>query len=160
MFGFSFYSLFCFGYYQFWNSFIKELNVFYFFFSSIHEFSYTQKQSVLFPVDTGCKLNIHKTFKRCLGPLLNVLCTFNLRPVSTGLGPGQDWYFCCLSCYCDLNWSFWLSLEKNSNTFLWIWFNCLKAIGPLQVLFTLTFLEYLLLVAIKSQGAPGTYCIL
>ena len=28
------------------------------------------------PVDTGCKLNVHKTF---------VLCTFNLRPVSTGI---------------------------------------------------------------------------
>ena len=67
MFGFSFYSPFCFGYYQFWNSFIEELNVFYFFFSSIHEFSYTQKQFVLFPVDTGRKLNIHKTFRRCLG---------------------------------------------------------------------------------------------
>ena len=30
-----------------------------------------------FPVDTGRKLNVHKT--------LNVLCTFNLHPVSTGL---------------------------------------------------------------------------
>ena len=33
------------------------------------------------PVDTGRKLNVHKTFRR---RLLNVLCTFNLRPVSTG----------------------------------------------------------------------------
>ena len=33
------------------------------------------------PVDTGRKLSAHKTFK---GRLLNVLCTFNLRPVSTG----------------------------------------------------------------------------
>ena len=33
------------------------------------------------PVDTGYKLNVHKTFK---GRLLNVLCTFNLRSVSTG----------------------------------------------------------------------------
>ena len=32
-------------------------------------------------VDTGRKLNVHKTFRRCL---LNVLCTFNLRSVSTG----------------------------------------------------------------------------
>ena len=38
-----------------------------------------------FPVDTGRKLNVHKTFRRCPGRLLNVLCTFNLRPVSTGL---------------------------------------------------------------------------
>ena len=35
-------------------------------------------------VDTGQKLNVHKTFKRHPGRLLNVFCTFNLRPVSTG----------------------------------------------------------------------------
>ena len=38
----------------------------------------------LHPVDTGRKLNVHKTFRRRPGRLLNVLCTFNLRPVSTG----------------------------------------------------------------------------
>ena len=37
------------------------------------------------PVDTGRKLNAHKTFRRRPGRRLNVLCTFNLRPVSTGL---------------------------------------------------------------------------
>ena len=37
------------------------------------------------PVDTGRKLNVHKTFRRSPRRLLNVLCTFNLRPVSTGL---------------------------------------------------------------------------
>ena len=37
------------------------------------------------PVGTGCKLNVHKTFRRRLGRLLNVLCTFNLRPVSIGV---------------------------------------------------------------------------
>ena len=36
------------------------------------------------PVDTGHKLNVHKTFRRRPGRLLNVLCTFNLRRVSTG----------------------------------------------------------------------------
>ena len=36
------------------------------------------------PVDTGRKLNVHKTFRRPLGRLLKVLCRFNLRPVSTG----------------------------------------------------------------------------
>ena len=36
------------------------------------------------PVDTGLKLNVHKTFRSRPGRLLNVLCTFNLRPVSTG----------------------------------------------------------------------------
>ena len=38
-----------------------------------------------FPVDTGRKLNVHKTFRGRSRHLLNVLCTFNLRPVSTGL---------------------------------------------------------------------------
>ena len=37
-----------------------------------------------YPVDTGRKLNVHKTFRRRPGHLLNVLCTCNLRPVSTG----------------------------------------------------------------------------
>ena len=37
-----------------------------------------------YPVDTGRKLNVHKTFRKRPGRLLNVLCTFNLRPVSTG----------------------------------------------------------------------------
>ena len=37
-----------------------------------------------FPVDTGHKLNIHETFRRRPGRLLNDLFTFNLRPVSTG----------------------------------------------------------------------------
>ena len=36
------------------------------------------------PVDTGCKLNVHQTFRRRPGRLLNILCTFNLRPMSTG----------------------------------------------------------------------------
>ena len=34
------------------------------------------------PVDTGRKLKVHKTFRRRPGRLLNVLCTFNLCPVS------------------------------------------------------------------------------
>ena len=34
--------------------------------------------------DAGGKLDVHKTFRRRPGRLLNVLCTFNLRPVSTG----------------------------------------------------------------------------
>ena len=37
------------------------------------------------PVDTGRKLDVHKTFRRRPGRLLNVLCTFNLRPLSTGV---------------------------------------------------------------------------
>ena len=41
-----------------------------------------------YPVDTGCKLNVPKTFRRRPGRLRNVLCTFNLRPMSTGLLEG------------------------------------------------------------------------
>ena len=37
-----------------------------------------------YPVDTGRKFNVHKTFRRRPGRLLNGLCTFNLCPVSTG----------------------------------------------------------------------------
>ena len=40
-----------------------------------------------YPLDTGCKLNVHKTFRRSHGRHLNVLSTFNLRPVS-------NWYYC------------------------------------------------------------------
>ena len=36
------------------------------------------------PVDTGRKLNVHKTYRRRPGRRLNVLRKFNLRPVSTG----------------------------------------------------------------------------
>ena len=34
------------------------------------------------PLGTGCKLNVHKTLRGRPGRLLNVLCMFNLRPVS------------------------------------------------------------------------------
>ena len=39
----------------------------------------------MFPKDTGRKLNVYKTFRRRPERLLSVLCTFNLRLVSTGL---------------------------------------------------------------------------
>ena len=35
------------------------------------------------PIDTGRKLNVQKTFRKRSGRLMNALCTFNLRPVST-----------------------------------------------------------------------------
>ena len=43
-----------------------------------------QASLLISPVGTGRKLNVHKTFRRRPGRLLNVLCTFNLRPVSIG----------------------------------------------------------------------------
>ena len=54
------------------------------------------------PLDPGRKLNVHRTFKRRSGCLLNVLCTFNLRHVfmgetvsssKHGSSPKQDKYF-------------------------------------------------------------------
>ena len=36
------------------------------------------------PLKTGRKLKVHKTFRRCPGRLLNVLCTFSLRSVPRG----------------------------------------------------------------------------
>ena len=39
----------------------------------------------VFPADARSKLNVHKTFRRRSGRLQNVLYTFNLCPVSTGL---------------------------------------------------------------------------
>ena len=46
---------------------------------------WSRPTSTRLPVDTGRKLNVHKTFRRHPRRILNVLCTFNLRPVSTGL---------------------------------------------------------------------------
>ena len=43
-----------------------------------------------YPVDTGRKFNVHEMLRRRPGRLLNILCTFNLRPVSTGLGTDID----------------------------------------------------------------------
>ena len=48
-------------------------------------FHYSRNGSKNLPVDTGRKLKVHKTFRRRTGRLLNVLCTFSLRSVSTGL---------------------------------------------------------------------------
>ena len=49
---------------------------------------YSRGRTTRYPVETGRKLNVHKTFRRRPERLLNVLCTFNLRPVSTGYCDG------------------------------------------------------------------------
>ena len=57
------------------------------------------------PVDTERKLNVHKTFRRRPARLLNVLCTFNLRPVYTGIGDRMGYkkpLFLCLLIYAKL----------------------------------------------------------
>ena len=38
-----------------------------------------------YPLDTECKLNVHKKFRRHPGSFLNVLCKFNLHHVSRGI---------------------------------------------------------------------------
>ena len=62
------------------------------------------------PVDTGRKLNVHKTFKRRPGRLLSVICTFNL-----GL---QGWLIQLNYCpkILDVLWKIELSLLKKSYT--------------------------------------------
>ena len=51
------------------------------------------KKNLIIPVDTGRKLNVHKTFRRRPGRLLNVLCTFNLPPVTTQITSGMSRFF-------------------------------------------------------------------
>ena len=53
-------------------------------FCPIYETVSMSRYGFLYPVDTGRTLNVYKTFRRCPGRLRNVLCTFNLRSVSTG----------------------------------------------------------------------------
>ena len=48
--------------------------------------SFVHRHDIFTPLDTGRKLNVHKTFRRRPGCLVNVLCTFNLRLVSRGKG--------------------------------------------------------------------------
>ena len=54
----------------------------------------------LYPVDTGRKLHVHKTFRRPPGRPLNVLCTFNLRPVHRIFK--NYMYFTKLRCVCAM----------------------------------------------------------
>ena len=52
--------------------------------ASLQPLYYNSKCWRLTPLVTGRKLNTHKTLRRRPGRLLNVLCTFNLRHVSSG----------------------------------------------------------------------------
>ena len=61
------------------------------------------KKNINNPVDTGRKLNVQKTLRSCPGHLLNVLCTFNLRPVSTGILVIQDHHLIIKHYMCFLN---------------------------------------------------------
>ena len=52
--------------------------------SCVNKFMFYLIKQANYPIDKGRKLNVHKTFRRRPGRLLNVLCTFNLGLVSTG----------------------------------------------------------------------------
>ena len=43
-----------------------------------------QERIIAHPLDAGFKLKVYRTFRKRPERLLNVLCTFNLRPQSTG----------------------------------------------------------------------------
>ena len=63
--------------------YLKIIHIFIMFSSKKYDIFWKKKQKNN-PIDTGSKLNVHKTFSKRPGRLLKVLCTFNLRPVSTG----------------------------------------------------------------------------
>ena len=62
----------------------KSLNKFFVISRPIYLRDHNATDQAIVPADTGRKLNLHKTFRRRPERLLNVLCTFNLRLVSTG----------------------------------------------------------------------------
>ena len=68
------------------------------------------------PVDTGRKLNVQKTFRRSVGRLLNVLCTFNLLPVSTE----KEFIFSCKSSILEFHSKFFSFTGNFQN--LWSYF--------------------------------------
>ena len=68
-----------------------------------HFYNKTLPTTLKIPLDTGRKLNVHKTFRRSPGHLLNVLCTFNLRPVSTGISRREAPLAYCLRSYLQEN---------------------------------------------------------
>ena len=79
------------------DKFLKVLKSLHIYFNLSQNVSISLRHG--FPVDTGRKLNVHKTFRRCPGRLLNVLCTFNLGPVSTGFSDSFKWRIRCLQMF-------------------------------------------------------------
>ena len=65
---------------------LSTLTIWNFYFSINSAWKISAKNiSIRVPLETGSKLNAHKTFRRGPGHLLNVLCTFNLRRVLKGV---------------------------------------------------------------------------
>ena len=80
--------------------------------------------NIHYPVDTWLKLNVHKTFRRCPGRLLNVLCAFNLCPVFTGTSlqylaskefPLGVWCYSANNCPNIKYRNFWSFMHSNQN---------------------------------------------
>ena len=70
-------------------SFLKSLKL------NIIRIYYCMVPRAICPLVTGRKLNVHNTFRRRPGRLLNVLCTFDLRSVSTGWEVFPEFFFIC-----------------------------------------------------------------
>ena len=62
------------------SSYVEKGNIF-----KLSNWFWWSEYSKHISLDTGRKWNLHKTFRRLPGRLLNVSCTFNLRPVSNGI---------------------------------------------------------------------------
>ena len=75
-----------------------------------------------YPVDTGRKLNVNKTFRRRPGRLLNVLSTFSLLPVSAG----EIILFIIFPITICIISTSHVRLSKNSRH-IWIWSVCYSA---------------------------------
>ena len=101
--------------------------------SNHHKFE-TYLWAQCYPVDSGRKLNVHKTFIRRPGRLLNVLYTFNLHPLST-VKPCQRHFFVIVGLMFHSN-GYWSidSACKSIGWFLYEWntgFLCINILYPL-----------------------------
>ena len=74
-------------------------------------------------MDTRRKLNVHKTFRRRPRRLLNVLCTFNLRPVSRSYSGWETGICQSGDCFSDLC-NFWEAVKNLENGFKIFKFSC------------------------------------
>ena len=64
------------------------------------------------PLDTGCKLTV--MLRRHPGPLLNGLCTFNLRPLSMSKAKASQWQKTWRKCFFTVSKLSFLQLYFNS----------------------------------------------
>ena len=62
-------------------------------------------------IDTGRKLNVHETFRRRHGRLLNVLYAFNLHPVSTGYWIWIDFVISWTWTWKTIGLTYWIQID-------------------------------------------------